>query len=541
MGERVAVLLGAGASADAGLPLTTELAEMLVRNANAVGGDLGPLPDWVRALNFVYGSMVGYQAEDGSNPLQAVNIERLISALRLLQDAKVHEVAPFVAAWKAGALGVGTPHIDRGLGERAMSAISGSLGSRFSEGQRFADAIAAIAKSATSTPSPHAFKKAEDHLLGDLSELLGGVNDTAYLRPLAELAKRQPGGLDVLTLNYDLTVELMAQATSTPIDRGIGSWEPGNAIERTHEDGKINLHKLHGSLDWELEPPGHALEPPKILSPERTEETDADGDGILHFNRRRRPWIVVGDREKLATDGPTLDLLQSATVALRQASHLVIVGYSFSDIHINAMIRDWMAADDARTIGVLDLTWQVPHQDGFRGALVRAFGDFHRERRDSRIVPVAGTAAAALERALTARPAQSGPEPYADAEYSVETDHVAMRVTLLGPDLYGASISIHHQATQTDGRRVLARGFDTFRSRDELDARDKTIPSRSNSYRPVNLDVWRQGETITLFSDVPPPGGITSFQVWGRRLDGVDDVAESILLNLDEVSPPTQT
>lgn len=69
MEERVAVLLGAGASADAGLPLTTALAEMIVRDVNAsarLAG--GALPNSVRALNFVYGSTVGYQAEDGSDP-----------------------------------------------------------------------------------------------------------------------------------------------------------------------------------------------------------------------------------------------------------------------------------------------------------------------------------------------------------------------------------------------------------------------------------------------------------------------------------------
>jgi hypothetical protein len=32
--------------------------------------------------------------------LKAVNVERLISAVRLLRDSANHEAAPFVAAWK---------------------------------------------------------------------------------------------------------------------------------------------------------------------------------------------------------------------------------------------------------------------------------------------------------------------------------------------------------------------------------------------------------------------------------------------------------
>lgn len=81
--RRITLLLGAGASVDAGLPLTVQLAERVLHEANSDSGR-----NWVRALNFVYGSMVGYQSEDGSNPLQAVNIERLISAIRLLSRSQ---------------------------------------------------------------------------------------------------------------------------------------------------------------------------------------------------------------------------------------------------------------------------------------------------------------------------------------------------------------------------------------------------------------------------------------------------------------------
>jgi hypothetical protein len=532
MPERVAVLLGAGASADAGLPLTTQLAEIIVARANDEHRDeRGSLPGWVRALNFVYGSMVGYQAEDGSNPLAAVNIERLISALRLLKDAKGHEVAPFVANWKTGALGVGAARVDPSLGDRVMSAISSSLGSRFSSGRDLGDAIGAIARSATSAPHPGAFGDAETHLLEYLSDLLGAVRETAYLQPLAELARLQPGGLDILTLNYDLTVETMAQSHGIEVDRGIGSWEPGRPMQHQVRDGIIRLYKLHGSLDWELEPPGGPLDPPNIMSPERTQESGPEG-AVRRFARRRRPWIVVGDREKLATDGPTLDLLHSATEAVRRATHLVVVGYSFSDAHVNAMIRDWLTSDASRTIGILDLRWRVPHGEGFPANLVRAFGYWHREERESRVVLTEGKAIDALGNALSARPLSST-ETGVDVEYNVAPGHVSARVTLRGPDLHRASVNFFCQPGAEDGPRARSTSFDAYETLEELSAQRTAPPRPPGSYRPLGVPHWKTGETVTLFSEAPPPGGDLLLHFRGSRSDGVDDVYGNVRVEPD--------
>lgn len=87
MGDsRVIVLLGAGASVDAGLPLTSQLAARLVDAANSGRSRRPPTP-MVQALNFTYGALVGHHAESGRNPLEAVNIERLNLALLLLQHS----------------------------------------------------------------------------------------------------------------------------------------------------------------------------------------------------------------------------------------------------------------------------------------------------------------------------------------------------------------------------------------------------------------------------------------------------------------------
>lgn len=238
MTGRVAVLLGAGASADAGLPLTVSLAERVVKAANS-GEDANA--DWVRALNFVYGSMVGYAADDGSNPLAAVNIERLISALRLLQSAKNHEAAPFVASWKPGALGLGSPSTPNYLGSQVISALFPTRSRRGPSDSNVTAAIARLARAATQTPGSGPFRAAEEQILFRLRDILGAVQTVEYLTPLAQLAHDQPGGLDVLTLNYDLTIEELADHAGTPIDRGIERWAPGVELTFDHVDGRLNL------------------------------------------------------------------------------------------------------------------------------------------------------------------------------------------------------------------------------------------------------------------------------------------------------------
>ena len=534
MEERVAVLLGAGASADAGLPLTTALAEMIVRNVNAsarLAG--GALPNWVRALNFVYGSMVGYQAEDSSDPLQAVNIERLISALRLLQDSQAHEAAPFVAAWKPGALGVGTPEADAHLGGKALSAVSDSMGQSFGGDQEMADAIAAIAREATRGSNPREFEEAEEHLLSELSAVLNNLKSVEYLYPLADLARSQAGGLDILTLNYDLTIERMAQETSTPIDRGIGSWKPGRLLERSRADGLINLHKLHGSLDWELALDRRVTQPPEILAPESQRSGGEPVGNAAPFRPRTRPWIVVGDREKLATDGPTLELLHSATSALRSSTHLVVVGYSFSDAHINAMIRDWLAADESRTIGILDMNWRAPDHVPFRRALITRYGADDERGARSRIAPIPGSASEALAAALQARPERPNPDPYMSASHQIGHDHIVAQVTLLGPDLYRASVAFHYATESNSHRRgTYSRGQDTYETLDELNAGRR--PQPMSSWAPVHVEHWRTGDAISLFSQAPPPGPV-EIQVYGYRMDAHGPVTSV----LEIVSPAT--
>lgn len=391
--RRVAVLLGAGASRDAGLPLTSELAEVVLQrlSGSVSGGDRRP--DWLDALNFTYGAMVSHRSRDGSNPLDAVNIETLISALRLLKRPESHEAAPFVESWREPTLRSGFARADTHTSHRLVENLNVALGLAGGNSRDARQAainvgyyIAEIAEFARTPTRGSAFSEADRRVTEILGSILVPSRSVAYLYPLADLALRQQGGLDILTLNYDLAVETAMSERSIAVDRGLRDWPEHRVTYQTRSP--LRLHKMHGSLDWSLELDGRGL----------ARLHDLDGTIAEH------PWIVVGDREKLATDGPTLELVQHAADALERADHLVVAGYGFADDYVNQMIRNWLERDDARTIGLIEPHSTMPDQGTFRASLSALYG----ERRGpdpgtsllSRIQGFDGTAAALLEEAL---------------------------------------------------------------------------------------------------------------------------------------------
>lgn len=495
---RTAVLLGAGASADAGLLLTSGLAAAIVDKANQTEhGYFKPAkPDWVRALNAVYAGMVGYRGARGDNPLSAVNIETLISAVRLLRTRDDHEVAPFVATWAPSLSNFGSSDLPTSSGKSILEAVGRSLspGAGSDEGE-ITEAVAEIARAAVRPDLGRPFADAETFILSSLVELLGAHQDVSYLEPLVALARTQPGGADVITLNYDLTVETAAAQSGLTVNRGIESWRPGENLDFSPTQGVLNLMKLHGSLDWRSSTRMDGVHPQ--LSPRGI---DVVAPGLSREGRQRDdlPWIVVGDREKLATDGPTLALNFAARSALLRTNHLAVVGYSFGDAHINAMIRDWMAASRDRTMSVLDIQWPreryYRENIDFRSALIASYGrqqDHELQPVLQRMLPIEGTTSARLGDALHARPGLA-PEPRATVVVTRSAASVRFDVTWHGPDLAKATLTIR---PSEHGRRVGFMGTD-ISLHESL-----PIPPAHSGRRWVpkpSFERWAAGATITV-------------------------------------------
>jgi hypothetical protein len=138
----------------------------------------------------------------------------------------------------------------------------------------------------------------------------------------------------------------------------MGRWSPGQPLVFTPTNGQINLIKPHGSVDW-VRVSGTAERPLKGQPLARhAYRIDFQPSSVVSRWVRETPLIVIGDREKLETDGPTLPLMRAFEESLYRAQNLVVVGYSFGDEHVNTVIRNWLIADDARTITVLDPNWR---------------------------------------------------------------------------------------------------------------------------------------------------------------------------------------
>ncbi|WP_295818110.1 SIR2 family protein [uncultured Microbacterium sp.] len=454
---RTAVLLGAGSSRDAGLPLTEALAQRIVESFDA---EIVALERYeqrqqepvVRALHMVYGAMVAHATDQGESPLTAVNVEKLVSAIRLLRDRRTHEAAPFVSQWRASIEEVDThpvPVSDRELSEHV--GFDRNLSFKVSG---LANDIVTIAKAVTSPGDGTVFAKLEDQILRKICALLEMPDDVSYLEPLIQLAQTQPGGLDITTLNYDRTIELAAEQRGVPVDVGLERWRPGEPLDFPQSDGGINLIKPHGSIDWvrlhstrQESLPGHPLAR-YLYVPGRKPSA------VARWGTADTPLIVIGDREKLETAGPTLPLIMAFEASLARASNLVVVGYSFGDEHVNTVVRNWLVGDDSRTIVVLDPGWPDtgrmtigPETElGLRDAL-RFLAGTPLSGAPGRIVVVRRTARAGLSEALSAKPL--GPVPEVLTVEAIWDAPAQLVITNNGYDIENLTISVSKQADGT--------------------------------------------------------------------------------------------
>jgi NAD-dependent SIR2 family protein deacetylase len=397
---RTVVLLGAGASADAGLPLTNQLARQLRARFAAV-----PYRDDERAaLNYVFGAMQSYGSKRGEDPDSVVDVEKLISAVRLLRDRADHEAAPFVQ-WErsVGALDVEdnnyspATRIAGAIEEALRDGEDGNV-----DGEEIVEAIREVIDRRTGVGgNGDVYRKLERELREQLVRMLYTTGPVDYLEPLVHLAQTQRGGLDVVTLNYDLTVERAATKLGVKPERAINKWTPGSDLAFPAVDGALNLIKLHGSIDWVND----VIRTADAALPQRITRTRSSEDRHLGEDRTDGPAIVIGHREKLETEGATLTLFRAFEAALRRADRLVIVGYSGGDAHVNAEVRDWVNADATRTITVLDPGWPVKRHDAhFAEELNNHLGQAEDAAEAPRLRIVRATTAQGLTLALTTMP-----------------------------------------------------------------------------------------------------------------------------------------
>ena len=279
-------LLGAGASVDAGMPMVKPLTEQLkhrLANIPDVHGNLRP--EFRQIFDLI----------EAHDPSVAGNYERWFEWIRLLLEVQREPFRRIVEI-----------RLDRPLRE-AMAHLPLVVG-------------------------------------GELARVLGSCqSDPGYLARLVDFIPDQ-GRLKVFSLNYDCCLEEACQSAGIGLTTGFDPmtkrWNP--SLFRTEGHG-INLYKLHGSLRW------HGMRdeslPDEQFQP-RLELMELHPEQRLppHFEMRQEPELVLGPGNKLQADDPFLTLFYEFHHSIRHAHVCVIIGYSYADSHINAVLDDALDA-----------------------------------------------------------------------------------------------------------------------------------------------------------------------------------------------------
>jgi hypothetical protein len=193
-------------------------------------------------------------------------------------------------------------------------------------------------------------------MTGKLVELtlLRSADKLAYLDPLLTAGRTAP--ITVATLNYDNGVELRAASLGIKCETGLGEWSSTGAFPSPALG--IDLMKLHGSVRWwwdttdEESPVGLRYRALAEVSDYFLE--DVSKQAVFVGGLGRRLGVIFGGPNKLTPAGPFLDLLAKFKRVLDGYSHLLVIGYSFRDPHVNQCIARWLGRDASRRVTIVE-------------------------------------------------------------------------------------------------------------------------------------------------------------------------------------------
>lgn len=364
------ILLGAGASVEAGVPAAIPMTKEIVKRFNETTGQTDRYGISKDIVNFVLAGLITREAEKGKNPLEITpNVEDLFSALQFLSERNNLDISPFVGAWQSrieqfDLTEPPPPDTDRlvkTIEEFISSGFrSDSFGLRRSWGasdSRLKRELRDALKSSLPKPANgQHFKRANDEMIEMLRELvwIEGAGRVEYLSPIVELARKQ-NRLVIASLNYDNAIELLSEASDIACHTGIKTWSETGRFELS--DGGINLLKLHGSITW-TERFGTRIA--SGFSRGYTEINPKEKKFYLRTGENR-PALIFGQRNKLTAEGPYLDLLYQFNKELVDCTRLTVIGYSFADSHINAFLTKFLNLEGKRLLTIVNPSLNVKY------------------------------------------------------------------------------------------------------------------------------------------------------------------------------------
>ena len=351
VGAQPMMLLGAGASVEAGIPATVGMTQQLVERIGR--GDYRSQIS--KALNYVCAALVAHDAARGINPSGALDVERVFSAIELLAERGDLEVSAFVASWDA-AVDAWDRRSRTGFFESNLAKAILTKDGRGAQRE-----IEALISSMTGIGTGGTYKYLASEMIKELRTLLAGHRkNLGYVAPLVRLA-RDTKPLTIATLNYDLSIEQAGHDEGIAVETGIDAWIADRRWPRQLGDG-VRLLKLHGSIDWCWDQGTSEEGQMPMYEVVRSDSPESE---------RRAPVLVFGQRGKLQAEGPFLSLLAEFEAALAESDRLTVVGYSFRDAHVNDIVRRWTRADKARTIVLVDPNVTRHGYEDFRSQMLQ--------------------------------------------------------------------------------------------------------------------------------------------------------------------------
>lgn len=290
-------LLGAGASAEADIPVSGQMINLVERSLKE-GTEQGLYNHVKSAIHF----SAGLKGQFG----EAVpfNIETLVNALYELERNEEHPLYPFIASWN----------------------------SRF------------VALAGADFDKVRLFRR---RILADLKKWMcpedGAKAD--YYKGLITLQRDLTYPLHVFSLNYDLCVERL-EKSGLRVETGFGGYGPSHPwdwerfvdMETSNNIApQVVLYKLHGSINWKRSPTTKEL-----FSVEQIESVDAD-----------KMEIIFGREFKLEAADPYLFFAYRFRDLSLVTRLIVTLGYGFGDGHINKMLTQSLRNDPERRLLVV--------------------------------------------------------------------------------------------------------------------------------------------------------------------------------------------
>lgn len=336
------ILLGAGASVEAGVPTARGMVyELFKRLRNRGGSRIADIVEfiWKRLEDRYEERMAPVRRHNETATWRfaaepdAPDVESLLRALDRLAGRHTDELGAFAAGWDHA--------LDR-LAPRARD---------FSE-----------------------CRKALEHALAERT-WLPETADVGYLMPILTRASIA-NPLTVATLNYDNTVELATRQSGLRFGYGFERDNPASdrSLAETFDvvRPEVRLLKLHGSANWvsrnmrtvALDSPNDDL-PWSVPTPTRIHVL-RDGE-VLGSNSR--PALIFGQSQKLSAEFPYFETFLAFREALSVSISCLVIGYSFRDAHVNALLRSWFTTQRARELAIIEPYWNGAVRARFHTAL----------------------------------------------------------------------------------------------------------------------------------------------------------------------------